>query len=186
MAELSTWQRRELSKYARACILAELDGRKRTPPTDEWAQRPAATFVSLYWPDGRLQGCIGNLEPNAPLARTTRQNAELAAFHDPRNRPLTPVDAQHLKIEISLLSPLEEVSFSTEAEAVAALRPGVDGAVLVWRDHRGTFLPQVWDKLPTPERFFAGLKQKAGLPADFWHPEVHLYRYTVEKWSDPN
>jgi len=28
------------------------------------------------------------------------------------------------------------------------------------------------------------LKRKAGLPEDFWAPEVKLYRYAVEKWKE--
>ena len=30
----------------------------------------------------------------------------------------------------------------------------------------------------------AHLKQKAGLPTNFWDPEVTLERYTVTKWQE--
>jgi AMMECR1 domain-containing protein len=30
----------------------------------------------------------------------------------------------------------------------------------------------------------ASLKQKAGLPPDFWDTEVKLARYTVSKWAE--
>jgi hypothetical protein len=30
----------------------------------------------------------------------------------------------------------------------------------------------------------AHLKQKAGLPADFWHAGIQLQRYSVRKWQD--
>ena len=49
---------------------------------------------------------------------------------------------------------------------------------------RSTFLPQVWESLPESRQFLAQLKIKAGLPADFWSPEVKLWRYQVEKWKE--
>ena len=45
-----------------------------------------------------------------------------------------------------------------------------------------TFLPQVWESLPEPDAFLEHLRRKAGLPARFWHPDVRLSRYTVEKF----
>ena len=45
-----------------------------------------------------------------------------------------------------------------------------------------TFLPQVWENLPDPVDFLAELRRKAGLPARFWHPDLRLSRYTVEKY----
>jgi AMMECR1 domain-containing protein len=30
----------------------------------------------------------------------------------------------------------------------------------------------------------AHLKQKAGLPADYWSPDVELQRYEVRKWKE--
>jgi len=36
--------------------------------------------------------------------------------------------------------------------------------------------------LAEPARFLAQLKIKAGVPADFWHPEVEIERYGVESW----
>ena len=51
---------------------------------------------------------------------------------------------------------------------------------------RATFLPQVWDSLPEAADFLSELKQKAGLPADFWHPDLQLRRYGVEKFCERN
>ena len=47
---------------------------------------------------------------------------------------------------------------------------------------RATFLPQVWESLPEPSIFLAELRRKARLPARFWHPDLRLSRYTVEKF----
>jgi AMMECR1 domain-containing protein len=38
--------------------------------------------------------------------------------------------------------------------------------------------------LPEPRLFMAHLKQKAGLPADWWSSEVELQRYEVQKWKE--
>jgi AMMECR1 domain-containing protein len=64
------------------------------------------------------------------------------------------------------------------------VRPGVDGVILAWNGHRATFLPQVWEQLPTPREFFAHLKRKAGLGENFWADDVRLARYTVRKWGE--
>ena len=82
-----------------------------------------------------------------------------------------------------MLGAPEPLIVRTEAEALAALRPGVDGVIFEWRDARATFLPQVWAQLPDPARFVAALKRKAGLAADFWAADVRLSRYRVRSFS---
>jgi hypothetical protein len=76
------------------------------------------------------------------------------------------------------------MKFSSEADALRQLRPHVDGVILTAGRHRGTFLPQVWEQLPEPRLFMAHLKQKAGLPPDYWSSEVQLQRYEVQKWKE--
>ena len=86
---------------------------------------------------------------------------------------------------MSVLTPREELAFTSQADALRQLRPGTDGIVLEFGAHRGTFLPQVWDQLPTPDQFMAALLRKAGLPQGFWAPGVRLFRYQVRKSSEP-
>ena len=86
---------------------------------------------------------------------------------------------------MSLLTAPAPIGFASQEEAIASLRPGIDGVILEYGDKRGTFLPQVWEQLPDARTFFAHLKQKAGLPADFWAEGVRLSRYTVTKWTEP-
>ncbi|MBU3735995.1 MAG: AMMECR1 domain-containing protein, partial [Methylobacterium sp.] len=68
--------------------------------------------------------------------------------------------------------------------ALAQLQPGEDGLILEAGRYRSTFLPQVWEQLPTPELFLSQLKRKAGLPAAFWSAEIRLSRYRVTKWQE--
>lgn len=142
-----------------------------------------ATFVTLTQ-HGNLRGCIGSLEAWRPLARDVQENAMAAAFHDPRFEPLSADELPVTRVEVSLLTPAEPISFSSEADALAQLRPNVDGVIFTAGHRRSTFLPQVWEQLPEPAVFMAHLKQKAGLPASYWGSDVRLERYTVKKWKE--
>jgi AmmeMemoRadiSam system protein A len=172
-----------LLDIARAAIARELG---RTHPSSEeghWLREPAASFVTLKQGE-RLRGCIGTLKAHRPLIEDVKSNARNAAFRDPRFPPLSAPELDRTTIEVSVLSPLERIVAETEAAALAQLRPGVDGVVFEYGYHQSTYLPQVWDDLPDPAEFLATLKQKAGLPPDFWDANVKLARYTVSKWSE--
>ncbi|MEF8713129.1 MAG: AmmeMemoRadiSam system protein A [Accumulibacter sp.] len=151
-------------------------------PLPELAE-PAATFVTLTQ-DGQLRGCIGSLEAHRPLATDVAENAVAAAFRDTRFAPLSPAEFARTHVEVSLLTPPEPFAVADEADALARLRPGIDGLIVSYGRRRATFLPQVWESLPEPRQFLAQLKLKAGLPADFWHEQLILARYGVRKWKE--
>ena len=111
-------------------------------------------------------------------------NALSAAFRDPRFQPLSVDELTRTRIEVSLLEAAQPFAFSDEADALARLRPGVDGLILHYGQRRATFLPQVWESLPKPRQFLQQLKLKAGLSADFWDREIRLARYGVQKWKE--
>jgi AmmeMemoRadiSam system protein A len=168
---------------ARAAIAREL-GRTHAAHEDaEWLRNPGACFITLKQGDN-LRGCIGTLRAHRPLLEDVKANAVSAAFRDPRFSPLAPAELDITHLEISLLSPLESLAFENEQQALAQLRRGTDGIVFEYGYHQSTFLPQVWGDLPDPLEFMASLKQKAGLPPDFWDTEVKLARYTVSKWCE--
>lgn len=144
---------------------------------------PAATFVTLTQ-SSELRGCIGSLEAHRPLAQDVAENAFAAAFRDPRFSPLTEDELNRTRVEVSLLETPETLDFSDETDALAKLRPGLDGLILTHGNRRATFLPQVWEDLPDPQRFMAQLKLKAGLPAYFWDEDITLARYGVQKWKE--
>jgi AmmeMemoRadiSam system protein A len=111
------------------------------------------------------------------------QNAYAAAFSDPRFPPLREGEFEELDIHISILSPAEAMHFTSEADLLQQLRPGEDGLVMEEGFRRGTFLPSVWEQLPTPELFLRHLKQKAGLPADYWSSTLEVSRYTTHSFG---
>ena len=169
---------------ARNAIAAEF-GQPAPRESDHPAlHEKGATFVTLTQA-GRLRGCIGSLEAHRPLLDDVRANARAAAFRDPRFPPLTAEELSRTRVEVSLLTSATPMVFASEEDAVRQLRPGIDGVILEAGGRRGTFLPQVWESLPEPRIFLAHLKQKAGLPADFWAPDVKLFRYEVQKWKEP-
>ena len=105
-------------------------------------------------------------------------------MHDPRFMPLSVEELDITTVEISLLSPTTAMDVRDEADALAQMRPNVDGILFEYGRYRSTFLPQVWEQLPQPRQFMAHLRRKAGLPEDFWEEGVKLSRYTVTKWSE--
>lgn len=147
---------------------------------------PAACFVTLTRA-GELRGCIGTLEPRWPLWRAVMENTVAAALRDRRFAPVGPAEIANLRIEISRLSPLRELTFSRPSELLERLAPGRDGVVLELAGRRATFLPQVWEKLPAKTLFLEQLARKAGLPPDAWrHPEARVWVYTVEHFAEPD
>ena len=172
-----------LLPLARAAIARALGRPHTADDSAPWLQDRGACFVTLTQ-SGDLRGCIGTLEAHRPLLSDVRANALAAAFRDPRFAPLSARELERTEVEVSLLSPMQGLDFASEAEALAQLRPGVDGVVFVYGGRRSTFLPQVWEQLPAVDDFMAHLKRKAGLPAGFWHAEVRLQRYTVSKWKE--
>jgi AmmeMemoRadiSam system protein A len=173
-----------LVHWARARLAQKLGGPVAARPIEAWCAEPGATFVTLHWPDGRLQGCIGSIEPRCAIVDDVEHNVIAAACYDPRARPVTLDDVQSLDIELSILSPLEAIVFEDEASALLAIRPGVDGVVIGWQGERATFLPSMWSRLPDVNEFMLGLKAKAGLAPTFWRADVKLWRYAVDKYVD--
>lgn len=151
--------------------------------TQPWLNAPGASFVTLTI-NQHLRGCIGSLKAHRSLLVDVKANAYAAAFRDPRFSPLTATEFDATTIEISLLSAQQPLQFKNETEALAQLRPMVDGVVFEYGHYRSTFLPQVWEQLADAKTFMSHLKQKAGLPPDFWHEDVKLYRYTVIKFKE--
>lgn len=172
-----------LLQLARAAISQRLGLAVDLPARAAWLEKTGACFVTLKV-HGQLRGCIGSLEARQPLYDDVVHNAVAAAFRDPRFPPLGSDELNEVEIEVSLLSAAAPMDYFDETDALAQLRPGADGIILEYGAHRGTFLPQVWEDLPQPQRFLAHLKRKAGLPEDFWSDDIRLSRYTVQKFKE--
>lgn len=180
---LNNAQKDQLLQLARKSIESGLETGRPLPinlqtyPAELTVKR--ACFVTLERL-GQLRGCIGMLEAIRPLVEDIAENAFAAAFRDPRFPALTEDELTDLDLHISILSPSEPMHFDSEQDLLKQLNPGVDGLILQEGYHRGTFLPSVWEQLPDATEFLRHLKQKAGLPADYWSDSLKIYRYNTE------
>ena len=141
-------------------------------------QETRATFITID-KGGRLRGCIGTIQAHQPLIADVVENAYKAAMKDPRFPPLQEDEATDLDISVSLLSPFQEMSFTTKTDFMRQLRPKVDGLIIADQGKRSVFLPQVWESIPETNEFVTRLKQKAGLPADHWSASFQAWRFTA-------
>ncbi len=141
-------------------------------------QQSCGSFVTLMHND-QLRGCIGLLQGQSILIEDIANNARAAAFNDHRFAPLTQQALDEIQISITLLSDLQPVFFASEADLIAQIRPNIDGLVVQENTYQGTFLPTVWNMLPQPQIFWRQLKQKAGLPSDYWSSTLKVFRYTA-------
>jgi AmmeMemoRadiSam system protein A len=141
-------------------------------------RQKGAAFVTLE-KHGRLRGCIGTLVAHRPLLQDIAANALSAAFRDPRFPPLVEAELPDLSMALSILSAPTGMPCDSETSLINALRPGEDGLIIEYGSHRATYLPSVWEQLSDPAHFVRELKRKAGLPADFWHPDIQISRYAV-------
>lgn len=130
---------RALLRIARRSLQAYLGDGQRIAfePADDKLARPGAAFVTLRR-DGRLRGCIGHMEPTAPLWQMVRDRAIDAAVRDSRFPEVTAEELDQIEIEISVLTPRQPVG-----DPLAEIEIGRDGVWLRLGNHRGVFLPQV-------------------------------------------
>jgi len=146
---------------------------------------PAATFTTLRM-EGELRGCCGTLDAAFPLAVDVARSSFRAAFRDPRFDPVTAGELGIIRLEVSVLSPPQALPVADEADLLDQLVPGTDGLVIDADGHRATFLPKVWEMLPDPHSFLAALKDKCGLPADYWSDALRFERYYTTTFSEPD
>lgn len=147
-----------------------------------------ACFITLEMrEDGQLRGCTGTLEARLPLVEEVIYSTHHTAFFDPRFPAVMADEVDNLCVEISVLTPSRLLPFRDPDELCRMLRPGVDGVTLKIKGHRGTFLPQVWDRFPNPREFLGALCHKMGLPRKAWRgADVEVEIYSAVKLIEPD
>ena len=136
-------------------------------------------FVTLK-KHGELRGCIGHLIGDRPLYLVVQGVAVSAAVGDQRFPPVTEEELSGLEIEISVLSPLEEV------ESVDQIQVGLHGVIIHRGQKQAVYLPQVapeqgWGR----EEMLENLCLKAGLSKDAWKKEgTRFYVFTAEVFEE--
>ena len=151
--------------------------------SDPVLAEPGAAFVTLRSGTGDLLGCMGSLSARQALAADVAEHAYDAAFRDPRFPPMTRERALGMVIAISVLTPTSPFACAAYDELVESLRPGM-GVVVDAGLHRATFLPAVWEQLPTAQEFVSALWRKARLPPGAWPSGTLIEVYGSEEFSE--
>ncbi len=145
-----------------------------------------ACFITLMMRE-KLRGCIGTVLARMPLYQEVIFSTYQTALSDPRFAPVAPKEVAQIEIELSILTPPQSLSYASASELPELLRPFTDGVILRAAGQVGTFLPQVWEKIPVVEDFLGALCRKMNLPENFWlaHPmEVQIYQ--ALKYREPD
>lgn len=176
--EFSQHEREQLLRLAHEAILSALEHREISlePPTKHFAE-PRGAFTSLYL-RAELRGCVGYVLPISSVYRAVIETARAAAFEDTRFYPVSLSEAQHLQIELSILTPPQPIA----AEDVEI---GKHGLLITLGVRRGLLLPQVpierqWDRVT----FLEQTCRKAGLPGDAWQHGATIEAFTAEVFGE--
>jgi AmmeMemoRadiSam system protein A len=174
---LSAGDKELLHQIARTAIESKLRG-EPLPAfeiTSPVLKEKRGGFVTLK-KQGRLRGCIGYIQAVKPLYQTVEEMALAAAFNDHRFPPLRVDELPELELEISVLTPLEQIRNIQEIEV------GRHGLYLQRGGMSGLLLPQVateynWDRLT----FLQQTCLKAGLPPGAWQDEdTRIYTFSAD------
>jgi len=176
MFQLSKQDQDTLLQIARDSVHAHLTGQQLEFPSiaSENLKEKRGVFVSVHV-GADLRGCVGTIEPSSPLYESVGGCAAAAASRDSRFKPLELSELAETEFEISVLSPLEEV---TDLQSIEV---GTHGLIVSRGNARGLLLPQVavqqqWDR----ERFLGETCRKAGLPPTAWKQGATIQRFTAE------
>lgn len=172
-----------LLSIARKATIAAVEGKqyKAGVPTSAAPNlhKKRSVFVTIK-KEGNLRGCIGNLAPSSPLYALVADVARQSALSDPRFAPVAKKEVKKLNIEVTVLSPM--IQISSPGEVV----PGLHGVLIRYKGYQGLLLPQVaeehgWDR----EQFLVNVCMKAGLSVDTWrNPKVELYIFTADHFAE--
>lgn len=180
-------EKRELLAIARKTIRQGcVQGQPAEPVLKDQSEaftQQAACFVTLH-KHGTLRGCIGSTAAHRSLLEDVIHNAHASAFGDPRFPPVTEDELSELRIEISILTPQQPLAVANEDELLHTIRPGIDGLLIRNAQYSATFLPQVWQQLPSSRQFLQHLKRKAGMAPGEWPDDMECFCYQCIKFAE--
>lgn len=147
-------------------------------------------FVTLNkYPSEDLRGCIGYPEATFKL-KDALQKAAQSATKDPRFSPLREDELDEIIVEVTLLTPPQEIEFSDPEELPKKIECGRDGLIMSRGPWSGLLLPQVpvgqgWDE----EEFLEHTCLKAGLNRKAWKEggcEVKKFQGEIFREKEPH
>jgi AmmeMemoRadiSam system protein A len=178
----------ELARHILRCVVSHSGQMPEVYVKDyDYAPRlteKRACFVTLT-KEGELRGCVGHIHAREPLCQAVASSARNAALADPRFPPLAPDEVELVKIEISVLTEPQPLSFTSPEDLLSKLHPPEDGVLLWIGRHMATFLPQVWERVPDTVEFLNHLAQKAGCAPSAWRDKGSAVSiYHVESFEE--
>jgi AmmeMemoRadiSam system protein A len=172
--------RKRLLEIARQSLHAGVERQESLEhlPNDLEPSESTGAFVTLR-KRGRLRGCIGQVGTGQPLADVVAHCAKAAALEDPRFQPVKPEELAEIEIEISALSPLQDI-------APDAIEAGKHGLMVSRGSHRGLLLPQVATEMRwNARKLLEETCVKAGMDRDAWRdPQTKIQGFTAEVFSE--
>ncbi len=179
--KLTKQHKKTLVQVAKQTLIDMVYGRK--PPEfdikDDMLNKECGAFVTLHM-NGGLRGCIGNMSSREPLWKTVRNMAIEAAFHDPRFPAVTASELNRIELEISVLSPLQQIKDTSEIEV------GKHGLLVKKGPYQGLLLPQVaaeyrWGKT----EFLEQTCLKAGMKKDCYKQKgCQIFIFSANVFSE--
>jgi AmmeMemoRadiSam system protein A len=176
MFQLNRQDQETLLQIARESVQAYLMGQELDLPSiaSEDLMQKRGVFVSVHV-GTNLRGCVGTIDPRTPLYQSVSGCAVAAASKDSRFKPLQLPELPEAEFEISVLSPVEDVT------DIQSIEIGTHGLIISRGNAKGLLLPQVavhqqWDR----ERFLGETCRKAGLPPTAWKQGATIQRFTAE------
>jgi len=168
-----------LLRLARQALEARVH--KAPPPPVEYGGAldwPCGAFVTIHC-RGDLRGCLGRVEVNAPLADTIAHLAAVVSDSDPRFNPVSARELSDISLEISVLTPEEEV------RSIDQIEIGRHGLIIEQGHRRGLLLPQVatehgWNR----ETFLDHTCRKALLPPDAWRRGARILVFEAQVFGE--
>jgi len=174
--KLSLNDKKELLQIARSAITAAVkkETHQTFSPKSDILSEKAGAFVTLT-ENGELRGCIGYTDAIFPLFQTVSEAGVSAATKDYRFPSIEERELNEIDIEISVLSPLEQV------KDINDIVVGRDGLFIEQGDCRGLLLPQVAEEYGWGlETFLEHTCLKASLPNDAYkNSDTKIWSFKV-------
>ncbi|MDY6935484.1 MAG: AmmeMemoRadiSam system protein A [Spirochaetota bacterium] len=184
MKELNKEQQIKLLRLARKAIYVYLKEKKSLEvDRDEFSEDifsiKCGAFVTIH-KAGMLRGCMGYIKGLESIPETIINTARSSAFEDPRFPNLTEEEFNSIDIEISILSPIEEI------RSISSIVVGRDGLIISQGNRSGLLLPQVatennWGLLT----FLENTCYKAGLNKDAWKSsDTNIEKFSAQVFGE--
>jgi len=178
-----------LLSLARASIANAVDvpynyDLEKTLKDNPWLENEGAAFITLTTNNDQLRGCIGSTVAHRKLYEDVILNAKSAALNDPRFLALNKEEYKKIKVEVSILTDPQPLAYSSVSDLKSKINRGEDGVILKHGGYQATFLPQVWEQLPSFELFFSSLCKKAGMREECLADKPEILVYQAKKYKE--